>query len=87
MSHNAQHDAQIKALEIRLNQLGDKLASFDSHSKQIAELIPVIHRPGWTTLAEATLVAGLVDAMIKHTDVITDLHATLIRGSQAVGQQ
>jgi hypothetical protein len=87
MSHSTQHDAKIKALEGRLNQLSDKLASFNSHAQQISELVPVIHRPGWTTLAEVTLVNGLVEAMIKHTEVIADLHSTLIRGSQAVGKE
>ena len=87
MSHSTQHDAKIKSLEGHLNQLSDRLASFNNHSKQISELIPVIHRPGWTTLAEVTLVNGLVEAMIKHTEVITDLHTALMRGSQAVGKE
>src|SRR5471032_1222613 len=87
MSHSTQHDAKIKALEGSLNQLSDKLASFGGHSRQISELIPVIHRPGWTTLAEVTLVNGLVDALISHTEVITDLHSALIRGAQAVGKE
>ena len=86
MSHNSQHDAQIKALDARLHQLGDRLASFNGHAQQISELIPVIHRPGWTTLAEVTLVTALVDSMIKHSEVIADLHASLLRGAQAVGK-
>ena len=86
MAHNTQHDAKIKALEGRLNQLSDKLASFNSHSQQISELIPVIHRPGWTTLAEVTLVSGVVEAMIKHTEVVAELHSALMRGSQAIGK-
>ena len=40
MSHSTQHDAKIKALEGRLNQLSDKLASFNSHAQQISELVP-----------------------------------------------
>jgi hypothetical protein len=87
MAHSTQHDAKIKALEGRLNQLSDKLASFNTHSQQVSELIPIIHRPGWTTLAEVTLVNGLVESMIKHTDLIADLHSALIRGSQAVGKE
>ena len=87
MSQATQHDAKIKALEGRLNQLSDKLASLNSHAQQISELIPVIHRPGWATLAEVTLVSGLVESMIKHTEVIADQHSTLIRGAQAVGKQ
>jgi len=87
MAHSNSHDGKIKALEGHLKQLSDKLASFNGHSQQLSELIPVIHRPGWTTLAEVTLVNGLVEAMIKHTDVIAELHSTLIRGAQAVGKE
>jgi len=86
MAHNAQHDAQIKALEGRLNLLGDRLASLVGHSQQVGELIPIIHRPGWTTVAELTLVSGLVDSMIKHTELVGELHTTLMRGAQAVGK-
>jgi hypothetical protein len=86
MAHASQHDAQIKALEARLNLLSDKLASFVGPSQQVGELIPVIHRPGWTTVAELALVSGLVDSMIRHAELIGDLHLTLMRGAQAVGK-
>ena len=86
MAHAHPHDAQIKALEGRLDLLGDKLASLVGPSQQVGELIPVIHRPGWTTVAELALVAGVVESMIKHTELLGDLHATLMRGVQAVGK-
>ena len=41
MAHHATHDAQIKALEGRLNLLGDKLASLIGPSQQVGELIPI----------------------------------------------
>jgi hypothetical protein len=83
---DAQHEAHIQALEGRLNLLGDKLASLVGPSQQIGELIPVIHRPGWTTVAELALVSGLVDAMIRHTELLGELHTTLMRGAQGVGK-
>ena len=86
MAHANPHDTQIKALEGRLNMLGDKLASLIGPSQQVGELIPLIHRPGWTTVAELALVGGLVDSMIKHTELIGELHATLMRGAGAVGK-
>jgi hypothetical protein len=86
MAHGTQHDAKIKTLETSLNQLSDKLATFGSHSKQITELIPIIHRPGWTTIAEVMLVSGLVESMNKHIDVLNAQHTALIRGAQAVGK-
>lgn len=87
MAHSPQHDAKIKALETGLNQLSDKLSSFGGHSQQISELIPIIHRPGWTTIAEVMLVSGLVESMNKHIDVLNGLHNALIRGAQAVGKE
>jgi len=86
MSHTPQHDAQIKALEGRLKMLGDKLSSFDSHARQISDLIPIIHRPGWTTPAEVLLVSGLVESLIEHSKILDATHAALIRGAQAVGK-
>jgi len=87
MSHaNPQHDAQIKALEGRLKALGDKLAGFSSHAQQISDLLPIIHRPGWTTPAEVLLVSGLVESLIAHSQILDATHAALIRGAQAVGK-
>jgi hypothetical protein len=86
MAHTPQHDAKIKALESGLKQLSDKLSSFDGHARQVDELLPVIHRPGWTTLAEVTMVSGMVESMNRHLDVLSGLHAALVQGAQAVGK-
>ena len=87
MSHTPQHDAQIKALEGRMNHLRDKFASFDLHARQIGDLIPIIHRPGWTTPAEVLLVSGLVESMLQHSQILDSMHGVLIRGAQAVGKE
>ena len=85
MSTDAAHKAQIVALEARLNLLGDKMMSFGNR-QTITDLIPVIRRPGWTTLAEMAFAAGIVEAMLKHADAFAELHGALMKGSQAVGQ-
>lgn len=87
MSHNnPQHDAQIKALEGRLKTLGDKLSGFNAHAQQINDLLPIIHRPGWTTPAEILLVSGLVESLLQHSQILDATHAALIRGASAVGK-
>ncbi len=87
MSHNnPHHDAQIMALEGRLKALGDKLSGFNAHAQQISDLIPIIHRPGWTTPAEVLLVSGLVESLLAHSQIMDATHAALIRGAQAVGR-
>ena len=87
MAHDAPHDAQIKALEARLDILGEKLASLVGPAQQVGELIPLVQRPGWTTVAELALVSGLVDAMIKQAELIGELHAMLMRGALVVQQR
>ena len=78
------HKAQIVALEARLNQLADKLASLGNR-QTIADLIPIIHRPGWTTPAEMAFATGIVESMLKHADAFAELHGALMKGSHAVG--
>ena len=69
-----------------LKTLGDKLSGFNNHSQQISDLIPIIHRPGWTTPAEVLLVTGLVESLLQQSQILDATHAALIRGAQAVGK-
>jgi len=50
-----------------------------------AELLRIIHRPGWTTPAELELVTGLVEIMDSHVKALTRMRELLIRGSREVG--
>lgn len=70
-------EAGIKSLEQSLVALGDRT--------DFVELLKIIHRPGWTTPAEALLVSGVVDAMLAHVKVLTSLKQALLTGSRAVG--
>jgi hypothetical protein len=46
-----------------------------------------MHRPGWTTLAEGLFFEAVVDSMLTNTQQLTQLHAQLMAGAQAVGQE
>ena len=85
MPTNTAHKAQIVALEARLNQLADKMASLGNR-QTLMDLVPVIHRPGWTTLAEMAFATGIVEAMVKHADAFAELQGALMKGSNAVGK-
>ncbi|HLG65578.1 MAG TPA: hypothetical protein VKY19_26900 [Ktedonosporobacter sp.] len=75
--HNIAHlEARMKELRTLLATMGDT-TDFD-------ELIVIIHRPGWTTIAEHLLVDGLVDAIQEHAKALTHLRQTLLHGSRAV---
>jgi hypothetical protein len=56
MSHRvAELEARLKALKA--------LAEAVSQEKITEELVGVIHRPGWTTVAEAALVEAMTEAL------------------------
>jgi hypothetical protein len=49
MSSATDHKVQLVALEGRLKQLSAAMAGL-AIQNQVVELIPIIHRPGWTTV-------------------------------------
>jgi len=74
---------QLAHIESGLKELRDGLAAL-AHDKPIEELLRIIHKPGWTTLAEVTMVAGLLDSMLLHTRALTGLKQALLTGAEAV---
>ncbi|MFF2141599.1 hypothetical protein [Kitasatospora sp. NPDC058190] len=73
---------QLAHLEQRIHHLitVTKAVSNDPHE----ELLKIIHRPGWTTPAEAALVTGAVDALIKQTEALNEARTTLMDGARSV---
>jgi len=65
------HD--IKGLEQRITALHEAVSKLYS-AKHADVLLPVIHRPGWTTLPEFQLVQASVSAM---HDQVVSLHKSL----------
>jgi hypothetical protein len=50
------------------------------------QLIQVIHRPGWTTIAEGMFFEALADSILAQTQHLSQLHQQLKAASEAVGQ-
>jgi hypothetical protein len=74
---------EITQLKARIEDLCQNLASVAEH-KDFTELLQIIHRPGWTTIAEAMLISGVVDIMHTHTQTLARLKQLLLTGSRAV---
>lgn len=73
------HD--LERLEARLREFDHKVRRLENLPDQ---LIPVIHGPGWTTIAEYDLVMLAVDALEQHVDNISRIQAQLVRAAQRV---
>ena len=77
-----EHD--LAHLETRIKHLHQSLTHL-SDGGDIEELLTVIHRPGWTSVAEFAFVSGLVDTMTQHVELLNAHKQVLIKGSHAVG--
>jgi hypothetical protein len=51
------------------------------------QLITVIHRPGWTTIAEGMFFETLADSILAQTQHLAQLHQQLKAASEAVGKE
>jgi hypothetical protein len=69
-------ETKVKALSAQLKALAD--------TSDVEELLSLIHKPGWTTIAELTLVSGIVDSIQGHTNNLAELRKTLLSGSRAI---
>lgn len=90
MTHT--HD-DIVALENRIRAMHDALdtaagrAATDglAPAADAEELITIIHRPGWTTIAELRLVNALVDSITAHAHTVAGMRAALLAASREIG--
>jgi hypothetical protein len=55
-----------------------------SADKEFEELLAIIHKPGWTTVAEATLVIGILESMNAHVQHLSTVKQSLLAGARAV---
>jgi hypothetical protein len=69
----------------RLASTGEGHTGASAASGDLQELLTIIHRPGWTTPAEATFVEGIVDSMTSNARTLDALKQVLLMGSRAVG--
>ena len=76
----------VKTVESHVNALSRALKGL-AEAPEFTELLTIIHRPGWTTPAEAFLVAGMLEAMNAHVQHLTAMKNTLLAGARAVGSK
>ena len=72
-----------KTVETHVNNLTKNLKGLSEH-KDFNELLTIIHRPGWATLAESMFVTAMLESMNAHTQHLTDLKNSLLAGARAV---
>jgi len=79
-------NGHVQRLEKKLSAIKQAVASLpgdDFHS----ELFIIIHRPGWTSIAEGLFFEALADSILAQTQHVAQLHQQLKAASQAVGQK
>jgi len=73
----------LKQVESRISNVTQTLKAL-ADDRELTDLLAIIHKPGWTTPAEALLVNGLLDSMIAHAKHLAELKQTLLAGARAV---
>jgi len=77
--------------EKNIHQIEQKLSAVKTNLKSVAQdevydqLLVIIHRPGWTTLAESAFFETVVDSMETHVRSLSKLQRDLLRASELVG--
>jgi len=75
--HQASHiEKQLKSLHANFQQM--------SGGDSFENLITVIHKPGWTTIAEVAFFTAIVDSMVAHTKTLAALKQALFSGAAKV---
>jgi hypothetical protein len=77
---NTQQATHFEKQLAELNNVMQSLVAQDSFE----DLIRVIHKPGWTTIAEVELFAGLVEHMTSQARSLAALKRVLISGASKV---
>jgi hypothetical protein len=74
---------QAAHIETRLKELHTSLQNL-SGGDSVESMVSIIHKPGWTTIAEAAFFTGIVDSMIAHTQALSSLKQVLLSGAAKV---
>lgn len=75
--HNLpQLEARIRELEGVCKAVGD--------NSELTELLTILHRPGWTSVAEFAFATSIVDSLLSQTRNVVALRKTLLAGSREV---
>lgn len=73
----------LTQLKNNMNDLRDQLRSL-AEDNDIDQFLQIIHRPGFTTPAEATLISGVVSFMAEHAKLMAGLKQVLMSGASRV---
>ena len=69
-----------------VNNLTSRLKDL-SQDQEFEELLGIIQKPGWTTVAEAALVTGMLESLNAQVEHMKALKKSLLAGARAVGSQ
>ena len=74
---------QVQRFERRLREVKQAIAALPGEEYH-AELIKVVRRAGWTTLAEGIFFEALIESILANTRDLQQLHARLKAAFEAV---
>ena len=75
-----EHD--IAKLEKRIRAFDEKKRNLESLDSLLGS---IIHRPGWTSIAESSLVNLVLDTLESHADSIANIQKQLVQAAGQVG--
>jgi tetrahydromethanopterin S-methyltransferase subunit G len=74
----------LNSLKSRIDRIDARLSDVSS---QKDELVRIIHKPGWTTVAEFALVEASLASIDKQLETTTSHYRELIQAAQQVGEK
>jgi hypothetical protein len=82
-------ESSIQSMNEALARLSNQVAVSNqaADTESSTNLLNIIHRPGWTTIAEAALVEAMAVSITKHAESLSHAHKALIEGALAVGRE
>ncbi len=74
---------QVQRFERRLREVKQAVAGLPSE-EYYTELMKIVRRAGWTTLAEGIFFEATIESILAHTRDLTQLHQKLKAAFEAV---
>ncbi len=74
---------QLQRFERKLREVKQAVAKLPGEDYH-AELMQIVRRAGWTTLAEGIFFEAIVESMLAHTRDLAQLHQRLTAAFEAV---
>ena len=76
--------SDVTELEERIRATSKSLAQLKTENFT-EEFLQIIHRPGWTSVAESLFVRHILSAVEQHAKALNQLQQGLLEASRAVG--